>query len=61
MFKHLKEVNETYIQHFIKAAGFGTKSIIIGIILFIHAIIPCLFKRTGSAWMQRILDQIKSR
>jgi hypothetical protein len=61
MFKHLKEANETYIQHFIKAAGFGIKSIAIGIILLIHAIIPCLFERTGSAMLQRILDKIKLR
>ena len=61
MFKHLKDVNETYVCHFIKAAGFAVNTFLVSLVFLVHAIFPFLFERTGSTQLQRILDKIKLR
>lgn len=61
MFKHLKEANETYIQHFIKAIKFSFLTFTASLIFLIHAICPALFERTGSNLLTQILARIKRR
>ncbi len=61
MFKHLKDINETYVQHLVKAMSFSFKTFLVSIVFLIHAIFPFLFERTGSAMLQRILDKINLR
>ena len=46
--KHLKENNLTYFQHMKIAFGFGWKSLKITLALFVHGLIPCLFKDYAS-------------
>lgn len=45
---HPKSMNETYCQHFFCAVKFGSKMFIGAIVCFVHALLPFLFKKTGS-------------
>jgi len=59
--KHLEQHNETYIEHMIQAGGFGIRFFVISIILFIHAIIPCLFSSTATKMAIEIADDMGER
>ncbi len=48
MTDHPHSMGETYFQHLRKALGFALQLSLISLICLIHAIIPCLFTRTGS-------------
>jgi hypothetical protein len=45
-FKHLEQVEETYLQHFRFAFWAGCVLFVLGIVSIIHAIFPFLFART---------------
>jgi hypothetical protein len=46
--EHPATVGETYGEHLVSAAGFGTRMLIAGSACMIHALLPCLFQKTGS-------------
>ena len=56
--KHLKEVNETYFQHMAIAFKIGFTMLVTGIFCLIHALIPGLFKKTGSNQIAKIYDMV---
>jgi hypothetical protein len=45
---HPRSVGETYLQHFVAAAGFGLRMVLGGLACLVHALLPFLFERTGS-------------
>ena len=56
--EHLKEVNETYFQHMAIAFKIGFTMLVTGIFCLIHALIPGLFKKTGSNQTAKIYDMV---
>lgn len=46
---HPASVGETYGQHFHHAGSFGVRMILAGFACLVHAVLPFLFVRTGSA------------
>ena len=54
---HPAEQGETYLQHLATALSFASLLAIAGLACLVHAILPCLFKRTGS----RIIDSLYQR
>ncbi|WP_404713158.1 DUF6356 family protein [Sphingomonas sp. MMS24-J13] len=51
---HPASVDETYREHMRVAAGFGTAMLLGAIACFTHALVPALFKRTGSTTVKRL-------
>lgn len=56
--EHPGSVGETYGQHLVHAAGFGIAMIGGGMACLVHAILPFLFVRTGSATIDRLHDRM---
>jgi hypothetical protein len=56
--EHLKEVNETYFQHMAIAFKIGFTMLVTGIFCLIHALIPGLFKKTGSKQIAKMYDMV---
>ena len=46
--EHPASVDETYVEHFISALGFGTKMVIAGIACMVHGLLPAVFVTRGS-------------
>ncbi|KTC68745.1 hypothetical protein Lbir_2278 [Legionella birminghamensis] len=61
MSKHLKEIDESYTEHFLFAQCLGFKLIFAGFACLIHAIIPDLFVNTGSKTIDTLSQRIKKR
>ncbi len=59
--KHLKEVDETYLQH----AGFALKGALHCLLaagaLVIHAAVPALFTKSASTRLRWLLDTMMKR
>lgn len=56
--KHLREVNETYFQHFRHAMYFSSQMLLAAIACAIHAIFPFLLERTGSKRVAQLYDDM---
>ncbi len=56
--RHLKDVGESYPEHFIAASGFGIRMMTTGLACFIHSIFPFLFEKTGSDMVRRLHDEM---
>ena len=52
MKKHLKEVKMTYPVHFMVALGMAAETFVMSFVLVIHAIIPCVFQKRFSKWVE---------
>jgi hypothetical protein len=46
--EHPSTVGESYGEHLVTAAGFGTRMLFAGSACMIHAVLPFLFSKTGS-------------
>jgi hypothetical protein len=46
--EHPESVDETYLQHFISAVGFGTRMIVAGVACMVHGLLPAVFVNRGS-------------
>ena len=46
--EHPESVGETYGEHLVQASGFAGRLFVASIACFLHGLLPCLFKRTGS-------------
>ena len=44
---HPASVGETYLEHMVHAAYFGSRMLLAGLACLIHALIPSLFQSTG--------------
>ncbi len=54
---HPASVGETYSAHLLTASTFGIKLFIAAIVCLVHAVLPFLFKETGS----RIITDLHGR
>jgi hypothetical protein len=54
--EHPASVGETYFEHLRHAAGFSVRMIAGGLACLVHALIPCLFTRTGSDAIRHLHD-----
>ncbi|MBV8687255.1 MAG: hypothetical protein JOZ90_01535 [Alphaproteobacteria bacterium] len=59
--RHLREVDETYAEHFGHAAGFGLRMIGGGLACLVHAVCPWLFANTGSETVRRLSGTLLKR
>jgi hypothetical protein len=55
---HPRSVGESYGEHLRTAAWFGVTMLIAGLACLVHALIPGLFVRTGSAAIARLHDRM---
>jgi hypothetical protein len=56
--EHPASVGETYSEHMGHAACFGLRMIGAGIACLVHALLPFLFARTGSAAIAELNDRM---
>ena len=59
--QHPNSIGETYLQHFVKAFGFGVKLILIAVRVFIHAVFPWCFEHSTSDQFSKLNDILQSR
>ena len=57
-FNHLKEAQQNYFKHGLRALYLSSIFIFIAFIAFIHAIFPFLFYKTVSRWIIDINKEI---
>ena len=55
---HPESVGESYGEHFFVALGFGLTMVTASLALFVHALVPGLFVRTGSAAITGLHDRM---
>lgn len=51
---HPESVGESYREHMRVAGGFGIAMLLAAVACFTHALVPALFKRTGSSTVKRL-------
>ena len=51
---HLDEVGESYWEHMLKATGFAVAMLVGGVACLVHALLPFLFVKTGSARIRHL-------
>jgi hypothetical protein len=56
--EHPASVGESYTEHMAQAACFGLRMIGAGIACLVHALLPFLFVRTGSAAIAELNDRM---
>ncbi|MGP8034561.1 MAG: DUF6356 family protein [Steroidobacteraceae bacterium] len=56
--EHPASVGETYSEHMGRAACFGLRMIGAGVACLVHALLPFLFVRTGSAAIAELNDRM---
>ena len=61
MTRHLRDIGETYGEHFIAATGFGLRMTMTGIACMVHGIFPFLFERTGSEMVRRLHTEMVTK
>ena len=55
---HPASVNETYGEHLVVASGFALRLIAGGLACLVHALLPFLFVKTGSAIIEELHDRM---
>ena len=55
---HPESVGESYGEHLFVALGFAATMVTAGLALFVHALVPGLFVRTGSAAITALYDRM---
>ncbi len=55
---HPASVGESYGQHFVHALSFSAAMFAGALACFIHALVPLLFKQTGSGIITRLHDRM---
>ncbi|WP_136443913.1 DUF6356 family protein [Pacificoceanicola onchidii] len=58
---HPQSVDETYFQHMRFAGWFAVRLLLAGGAALVHAIIPCLFEKTGSRMISEMHDRLTRR
>lgn len=59
--KHLNDTGESYAQHLKFASNVGLKMLIASMQCFFHAIVPSVFKNSGSKAIKELYNQINNR
>lgn len=60
-FSHLKQVEESYIQHFCFAMWAGLVLVLLGTVSIIHAIFPFVFSRTPDKIYRYFQEKSRAR
>lgn len=55
---HPASVDESYSEHMRVAAGFGVAMMLGALACFAHALVPAVFKRTGSSTVKRLYAKL---
>lgn len=55
---HPESVGESYGEHFFVALGFGVTMVTAGLACIVHALVPGLFVKTGSAAITGLYDRM---
>ena len=55
---HPASVGESYSEHLVTAAGFGLRMLVAGSACLVHAVLPFLFVKTGSAQITKLHDRM---
>ena len=55
---HPQAVGESYGEHFAVASGFAGELMMAALACAVHAVVPCLFERTGSRAIRRLHDRM---
>lgn len=56
--EHPATVDETYGEHFVAANGFAWRLLLASLACFVHAFLPFLFVKTGSATIGELHDRM---
>lgn len=56
--RHLRSVDEGYLQHARHALGFSVQLLLGGVVCLVHAVLPFAFERTGSDIIRRLHDRM---
>ena len=59
--EHLDEVQETYLQHLVRAVGFAAAMLAGALACLVHALLPFLFVKTGSNCVRRLHGLMQQR
>ena len=59
MDSHLKEQNETYLQHLRKAMYYSGCLLVGSACAFVHALVPCVMTKTTTKIMRHLGDDLK--
>ena len=59
MYSHLKEQNESYLQHLQKAMYYSGCLLVGSACAFVHAIIPCVMTKTTTKIVRYISNDLK--
>ena len=55
---HPQSVGESYAEHAVVASGFGVRLLLAGMACLVHAILPFLFVKTGSAMIEQLHERM---
>ena len=56
--EHPETVGESYGEHFLAAMGFGLSLLKAGFCCIVHAILPFMFEKTGSACISELHERM---
>jgi len=56
--EHPRSVGESYFEHLLTATSFAGALLTAGLACFVHALVPHLFQKTGSAAIERLHDRM---
>jgi len=59
--QHPNDVGESYMKHFVRATSYSLRILSIGVICFVHALIPYLFTYTTSNLIAKLHKQLSAR
>ncbi len=59
MDSHLKEQNETYLQHLRKAMYYSGCLLVGSACAFVHALVPCIMTKTTTKIVRHLGDDLK--
>lgn len=59
--RHLSEIGENYLEHFLFAFTTGVWLLLAGVVLVVHSIMPFIFVTTSSRYVKKINEVLQKR
>ena len=56
--RHPASVGEGYFEHLLAATGFSIRLLMAGVVCLVHALLPFLFEKTGSAMIGELHERM---
>jgi Family of unknown function (DUF6356) len=56
--EHPASVGESYVEHLLRALGFGARMVFAGLACLVHGVLPFLFVRTGSRTIAELNERM---